>query len=415
MRLSSILAALAVVLLTLPLTPAGAAELPPGGTFVDDDELLTEGWIEAIAAIGVTRGCNPPTNDKYCPDRTVIRAEMASFLVRALKLPRATADHFIDDEDSVHESEINALFEAGITKGCNPPANDRFCPDSKTTRGQMAAFLNRAFGYPATGGADYFIDDNTSIFEDDINRIAAAGITQGCRSDRYCPHNPMLRGDMAVFLGRSLHLTPNVPPVRMKVIGEFTTYHSCCQSRVTNIQLIADAIDGAVVQPGATWSLNDHVGRRTKAKGYVEAGALIGGKIVTSGTITNIGGGTSQLTTTLYNAVFFAGLDDVYHRPHSVYFSRYPLGREATLSWPGPDLKFRNDTEHPLTIDTSHTSTSVTVKIIGSNGGRTVTSTTSGSATTNSGGSVTVRRVIQYRDGTRVTETWFHRYNPLLR
>ncbi|MEA3511785.1 MAG: hypothetical protein U9R51_10155, partial [Actinomycetota bacterium] len=95
-HLPLLLAAFALAILALPVTPAEAADLPPGGTFIDDDEILEEGWIEAIAEIGVTKGCNPPMNDKYCPDRTVIRGEMASFLVRALELPAATEDHIID-------------------------------------------------------------------------------------------------------------------------------------------------------------------------------------------------------------------------------------------------------------------------------------------------------------------------------
>lgn len=412
LRVPLLLAVFALALLALPFAPASAADLAPGGTFVDDDELLEEGWIEAIAAIGVTKGCNPPDNDKYCPDRTVSREEMASFIVRALELPPATEDHFVDDEDSVHQGDINALYEAGITKGCNPPKNDRFCPEARTTRGQMAAFLDRAFNYPDTD-RDYFTDDGASIFEPAINRIAAAGITNGCGSGRYCPRDPMLRSHMAVFLGRSLGLTPNTPPVRPHVIGEFTTYHSACSypCRVTNIQLMADTVDGHVVQPGEIFSLNAYIGRRTTSKGYVEGGAIIGGALV--GGI--VGGGTSQFATTLYNAIFFAGLEDIKHKPHSVYFSRYPLGREATLSWPNIDVAFRNDTNMPLTIDTSHTSKSITVTIIGANEGRRVTTSTSGSATTSDGGSAVVRRTITYRDGTSETRRWYWRYNPLVR
>ena len=116
------------------------------------------------------------------------------------------------------------------------------------------------------------------------------------------------------------------------VIGEFTTFHACCAARVTNIQLIADAVDGALVMPGEQFSLNEWVGQRTVEKGYVCAGALLGNELVDEGTIC-IGGGTSQFTTTLYNAAFFAGLEDISHQPHSVYFSRYPKG--ARRRWAG--------------------------------------------------------------------------------
>ena len=118
------------------------------------------------------------------------------------------------------------------------------------------------------------------------------------------------------------------------LIGEFTTNHHCCENRVTNIHLIAAATDGAVVMPGETFDLNAHVGQRTTAGGYVLAPAIIGGALECCDHPANIGGGTSQWTTTLYNAVFFAGLEDIDHQPHTEVISRYPEGREATLGWP---------------------------------------------------------------------------------
>ena len=97
---------------------------------------------------------------------------------------------FVDDDDSVFEADIEWLASEGITKGCNPPVNDEFCPDSYVSRGQMAAFLVRAFGYTDTGGGDLFVDDDGSIFEADIDRLATAGVTRGCNppvNDKYCP------------------------------------------------------------------------------------------------------------------------------------------------------------------------------------------------------------------------------------
>jgi uncharacterized delta-60 repeat protein len=116
---------------------------------------------------------------------------------------------FVDDDGSVFESDIEALGRAGITRGCNPPDNDRFCPDQPVTRGQMAAFLVRGLGYTDTGTGDRFQDDNDSIFETDINRLATAGITRGCNppdNDRFCPDQPVTRGQMAAFLVRGLGL-----------------------------------------------------------------------------------------------------------------------------------------------------------------------------------------------------------------
>ncbi|MGA9594778.1 MAG: S-layer homology domain-containing protein, partial [Acidimicrobiia bacterium] len=100
----------------------------------------------ALAAAGITRGCNPPVNDKYCPTANVTREQMAAFLVRALGLTANTSPGFVDDDNSVFEVDIEKLATAGITKGCNPPVNDRFCPTNPVTRGQMAAFLSRALG-----------------------------------------------------------------------------------------------------------------------------------------------------------------------------------------------------------------------------------------------------------------------------
>jgi hypothetical protein len=139
---------------------------------------------------------------------------MAAFLRRAFKLPASGTDYFVDDNDSVFEGDINAVAAAGITKGCNPPANTRFCPDGKATRGQMAAFLRRTFSYPAAT-RDYFVDDNDSIFEADINAIAQAGVTKGCNpptNNLYCPSALVRRDQMASFLARALGLAPIVPP-----------------------------------------------------------------------------------------------------------------------------------------------------------------------------------------------------------
>jgi hypothetical protein len=122
-----------------------AASLPPGGSFSDDDGNIHEAAIEAIAAEGITRGCNPPINDLYCPSTTVTRGQMAAFLVRALDLP-STSDTPFTDAAGVFEDSINRLAAAGITRGCNPPTNDLFCPNSPVKRDQMASFLTRALG-----------------------------------------------------------------------------------------------------------------------------------------------------------------------------------------------------------------------------------------------------------------------------
>ena len=202
-----------MVLSAAPAASAAEPELPPGGTFLDDDLMVEEGFIEAIAAAGITKGCNPPSNDRFCPDKILSRGEMASIFVRALNLPASSATQFTDTAESPHRGDIEALAAAGITKGCNPPANDQFCPDRRVTRAEMAAFMVRALGIPASGD-DHFTDDGTTEFEADINALAAAGITAGCRTGEYCPTDSLPRRQMAVFMARALDLKPNVPPER---------------------------------------------------------------------------------------------------------------------------------------------------------------------------------------------------------
>jgi vancomycin resistance protein YoaR len=143
-------------------------------------------------------------------------------------------------------------------------------------------------------------------------------------------------------------------------IGSFTTRFTCCQPRVTNIQRIADIVDGYVVLPGETFDLNAYVGPRDTARGFVPAPQILDGEFVDA-----VGGGVSQFATTLFNAYFFAGLEDVEHKPHSYYISRYPAGREATVSFPEPDLTFRNDSPHGVLIRATSTGTSVTVTMWG--------------------------------------------------
>jgi Leucine Rich Repeat (LRR) protein/S-layer family protein len=191
-----------------------AAGVDFAGTFSDDDGNIHEANIEAIADAGITLGCNPPANDLYCPGASVTRGQMAAFLTRALALPTTSEDFFFDDGASPFENDINRLAAAGITKGCNPPANDQFCPDGNVTRGQMAAFLTRAFGYTDDGGGELFTDTAASTFVSDIDKLATAGVTLGCNppdNDQYCPNDLVKRDQMASFLARALGLSP-IPP-----------------------------------------------------------------------------------------------------------------------------------------------------------------------------------------------------------
>src|SRR5690606_8622253 len=127
----------------------------------DDDGNVHEAAIERLAALGITRGCNPPDNTRFCPDDKVTRGQMAAFLVRTFDLT-ATGSSFTDTSSSVFAQDIDRLATAGITRGCNPPDNTRFCPGDLVTRGQMAAFLVRALG---------LADLSTSTYADTIGHV----------------------------------------------------------------------------------------------------------------------------------------------------------------------------------------------------------------------------------------------------
>jgi hypothetical protein len=124
--------------------PVLQIDRPASGFYDVLDSNVFSADVAWLAAEGITVGCNPPWGDLFCPEDEVTRGQMAAFLVRALDLPAAGGDPFWDDDGSVFEADIERLAAAGITVGCNPPHNTRFCPDQPVTRQQMAAFLHRA-------------------------------------------------------------------------------------------------------------------------------------------------------------------------------------------------------------------------------------------------------------------------------
>ena len=144
-----------------------------------------------------------------------------------------------------------------------------------------------------------------------------------------------------------------------EVVGSFTTGGYSGASG-TNIAVVASTVNGAIVNPGETFSLNGYTGPRGTAQGYVESGIILNGHADTA-----VGGGISQFATTLYNASYFAGMTDVAHTPHSYYISRYPAGREATVYEGAIDLQFRNDSPYPVRIATSVGGGQVTVSLMG--------------------------------------------------
>ncbi len=156
-----------------------------------------------------------------------------------------------------------------------------------------------------------------------------------------------------------------------ELVSEFTTYYSCCQPRVTNIQRAAQLLDGTIIRPGEAFSLNEALGKRTVEKGFVAAPQIFDGRLEDA-----VGGGISQVATTLYNAAFFAGVKLVAHRAHQFYISRYPMGREATVSWGGPELVFRNNWPAAILMKVTASDSAITVRLYSRKLGRRVETTT---------------------------------------
>jgi hypothetical protein len=179
-----------------------AAESDPvlmyvGRRFVDSQSsafLLDITWASAT---GLTSGCGA---DRFCPTQPMTRGEAAAFLRRWLQLAPGP-DAFTDDNGNRFESDINALAGADITFGCGPM---RFCPNEPVSRGQWAALVRRALKLP--GGVDRFSDDEGSVFETDINALAAGGLTRGCNppaNDHYCPIRQVTRAEAVAMLHRA--------------------------------------------------------------------------------------------------------------------------------------------------------------------------------------------------------------------
>ena len=196
----------------------------------------------------------------------------------------------------------------------------------------------------------------------DADRIALSLVT-----------NLPARAHLARFLTAQPRLTTEeAQKLRItELVSEFTTNYPCCAPRVTNIKRAATLLDGTIILPGKVFSLNGALGKRTEAKGFVSAPQIFNGRFEDA-----VGGGISQVATTLFNAAFFSGIKLVAHRAHQFYISRYPMGREATVSWGGPELIFRNDWPAAILMKLDASDSGITVRFYSTKLGRRVTTTT---------------------------------------
>ncbi|MEU9024355.1 VanW family protein [Actinomadura sp. NPDC048394] len=153
---------------------------------------------------------------------------------------------------------------------------------------------------------------------------------------------------------------PDAGAASARPMASYTTRFQPGQPRVRNIELAARMLDGRVVRPGATFSFNKVVGPRTRRLGYVPAPAIMGSRLVK-----DVGGGICQVSTTLFNAVFRAGLDIRKARAHTMWMPEYPEGREAAVAYPNLDFTWKNDTDAPVRIQVGYTGDSLTVSLWG--------------------------------------------------
>jgi vancomycin resistance protein YoaR len=156
------------------------------------------------------------------------------------------------------------------------------------------------------------------------------------------------------------------------VVGTYTTDYTGIPNRIHNVRLVAHLVDDKLIAPGTVFSFNETTGARTAAKGFLEAPVIIDGEVTTG-----LGGGVCQVSTTVFNAAFEAGLPVLARTNHALYISHYPQGRDATVDYPDVDLKFRNDTGHWLLLRTFVGPSALTVTLFGTPTGRRVVATTS--------------------------------------
>ena len=176
-----------------------------------------------------------------------------------------------------------------------------------------------------------------------------------------------------------------------ELVSSFSTPHACCEPRVTNLQRAASILDGQIIPAGGTFSLNTALGERTRARGFVSAPQIgEGGKLEDA-----VGGGVSQTATTTYNAAFFAGLKIVAHTPHEFWITRYPAGREATVSWGGPELIVQNDWPAAILLKAYDTGTSFNVQMYSAKLGRSVSTQSFGDPVEGAAFSIEYTRVVK--------------------
>ncbi|MFP4553512.1 MAG: FG-GAP-like repeat-containing protein [Actinomycetota bacterium] len=213
---STLIILLAVLATTLSPSPAAAAS---SNSFVDDDNSRFEPFIETAKQAGLVSGCNPPDNDRVCPHHPVTRGGLAIMLARAIGAQPSSTNHFNDDDGHVAEGAINGLADAGISTGCD---KDRFCPDRQISRGEMAALITRAFEWDQQADPDQYVDLDDTPFDEPLVKLAARRGLLACDppvNQRLCPEASVRRDEAVYALVSALGLQPAINTARPATDG----------------------------------------------------------------------------------------------------------------------------------------------------------------------------------------------------
>jgi vancomycin resistance protein YoaR len=343
---------------------------------------------DAVIKIKGVKMALQPSSKGQALDRTRAQALLTAGLlskVRVFEVPTAVVDPAIDDTEAAAAMKVARAFLAApatVTRGTKTwrfsPAElaswTSFRPVGKTGEERLEAYIDPAALTDATKGSFGKLGKapQNAQFKVDNGRVTIVPSKDGVG-----PDISALASDLTSALAqaegpRSVELrigraAPSLTTDEARTYGikerlatYTTTYGPSNKPRVNNIHLLASSLNGKLIPPGGQFSFNGAVGQRTAEKGYQEANAIVAGKLVPQ-----LGGGICQVCTTLFNTVFFSGLPVDQRVNHAFYISHYPAGRDATVSWGGPDFKFTNTTGHWLLLATSFTNSSVTVSLYG--------------------------------------------------
>ncbi len=228
-----------------------------------------------------------------------------------------------------------------------------------------------------------------ATFSVDGSRIGVVPAQPGVRLDVVATAQAMLRASLkrapalrtatlAVRQSQAKVTTAAAKAMHIRdLVSSYTTEYGGIANRIHNVQLVAHLVDEKLIAPGATFSFNKTTGERNAAKGFLEAPVIVNGELTTG-----LGGGVCQVSTTVFNAAFEAGLKITERTNHALYISHYPQGRDATVDYPSVDLQFVNDTGNWLLLRTFVGSSTLTVNLYGTPTHRKVTSTTAPLVTT---------------------------------